>query len=174
MKTLPDYLQLDLDIVIVGINPSVYSVQNGHYYAGPRNRFWQSANEARLFPEPLGPKTDARVLEFGIGLTDVVKRPSAMANELQAADYQRWVPVVRAKIEKYKPRIVCFHGVSGFRGYLRHGEGVSLRPKSGPQDWRLGSSRVFLIPSSSPANRRWCSDQELVDWFRELRSLRDA
>lgn len=174
MKTLPDYLKPDLDIVFVGINPSQYSVHVGHYYAKPGNRFWKAANQSGLFDKSLGPKDDHRVLEFGIGLTDVVKRPTRKANDLRAADYQQWVPVFKANIERFKPRIVCFQGIVGYRNYLRHGEGMSARLKAGPQDCRLGFSEVFLIPSSSAANRRFCSDEELGNWFKKLKSFRDA
>ena len=65
MKTLPDYLAFDLDILFVGINPSIASSVNGHYYANPRNRFWRAFNLASFIPVPLSPETDYRVLEFG-------------------------------------------------------------------------------------------------------------
>ncbi len=132
MNTLPDYLQPGLDIVLVGINPSVYSVAQGHYYARPGNRFWPAANRAGLFGEPLGPENDSRVLEFGVGLTDVVKQPSSTANKLRAADYRRWAPVLKEKVRRFKPRIVCFQGIAGYRNYLRYGEGVASPPRLRP------------------------------------------
>ena len=76
METLPDYLQPGLDIVLVGLNPSIPSAQTGHYFANPRNRFWPAFNGAEMTPEPLTAETDYRVLEFGIGMTDIVKRPT--------------------------------------------------------------------------------------------------
>ena len=139
--TLPDYLEPGLDIVLVGINPGAYSVQAGHYYAGPGNRFWNAANRAGLFGEPLRPENDARVLEFGIGLTDVVKRPTCVrAKDLRAADYRRWAPVLKEKIRRFRPRIVCFQGIGGYRNYLRHGEGLSrtAAPKAGPSGPHAG------------------------------------
>ena len=173
MDTLPDYLQPDLDIVLVGINPGLYSVRKGHYYARPGNRFWRAANEAGLFPQLLGPESDSRVLEFGVGLTDVVKRPTTTAKRLQVEDYRRWAPVLRQKIRRYKPRIVCFQGIGGYRNYLRYGEGLASqkRLKPGRQDILLESSVVFLVPSPSGLNARY-SFEELVGWYRRLGELR--
>ena len=88
MKTLPDYLAPDLDIVFVGINPGAHSAEVGHYFATPANRFWPAVNRSGLFPEPLTAEDDHRALEFGVGFTDVVKRPSSSASKLRAADYR--------------------------------------------------------------------------------------
>ncbi len=174
MTTLPDYLEPGLDIVMVGINPGASSVRAGHYYAGPGNRFWNAANRAGLFGEPLRPETDARVLEFGIGLTDVVKRPTRTTKDLNAADYRRWAPVLKVKIRRFQPRIVCFQGIAGYRDYLRYGEGLAStpRPRPGRQSRPLGVSVVFLVPSPSGLNTRYSFD-DLVAGYRQLRALRD-
>ncbi len=174
VPTLPDYLAPGLDILLVGINPGAYSVRAGHYYARPGNRFWNAANQAGLFGEPLGPETDARVLEFGIGLTDVVKRPTPTAKDLRAADYRRWVPVLTEKIRRFGPCIVCFQGIGGYRNYLRYGEGLSAPPRLRPgrQARALESSVVFLVPSPSGLNTRY-SFEDLVRCYRRLGALRD-
>lgn len=174
VTTLPDYLEPGLDIVLVGINPGAYSVRAGHYYARPGNRFWNAANRAGLFGEPLGPETDARVLEFGIGLTDVVKRPTPTARDLRPADYRRWAPVLKEKIRRFRPRIVCFQGIGGYRNYLRYGEGLPAPPRLTPgrQAHTLAFSIVFLVPSPSGLNARY-SLADLVDCYRRLRALRD-
>ena len=101
METLPDYLQPGLDIVLVGLNPSTPSARTGHYFANPRNRFWPAFNGAELTPEPLTAETDYRVLEFGIGMTDIVKRPTPGVADLKTADFhggvldlQDWPPIL--------------------------------------------------------------------------------
>ncbi len=174
VPTLPDYLAPGLDILLIGINPGAYSVRAGHYYARPGNRFWNAANRAGLFGEPLGPETDARVLEFGIGLTEVVKRPTPRAKDLRAADYRRWTPVLTEKIRRVRPRIVCFQGIGGYRNYLRHGEGLFAPPRLRPgrQARDLESSVVFLVPSPSGLNTRY-SFEDLVGCYRQLGVLRD-
>ena len=72
--TLPDILAPGLDLVFVGINPSIYSAERGQYFARPSNMFWRCLNQSGLVPEPVGPADSHRLLEFGIGLTDIVKR----------------------------------------------------------------------------------------------------
>ncbi len=173
MQTLPDYLADGLDIVFVGLNPWHYSVQVGHYFATPRNRFWTALNLSGLVPEPMTAEDDLRILEHGIGFTDVVKRPTGGASELRAADFRRWAPVLRGKLERHAPRIVCFHGTTAYRGYLKYAETSARRPALGEQPDAIGSSRVFVVPNPSPANAAWSLD-DLVEWYRRLRALRDG
>lgn len=172
-KTLPDYLAPGLDIVFVGINPGTYSAQVGHYFATPRNRFWQAINRSGLLSEPLGPDTDHKAMSQGIGFTDVVKRPSSSAFKLKAEDYRLWAPVLKEKLHRFQPLIVCFHGLTGYRSYLRYAEGVQERPRLGLQERRIGDSRVFVVPNPSPANASF-SIEELVGWYRELKALRSG
>ena len=79
--TLPDHLEAALDIVFVGLNPSLYSVEVGHYFANPRNRFWPAMNRSGLVDRELSPQDDASLLADGIGFTDVVKRATAMGSD---------------------------------------------------------------------------------------------
>ena len=173
MKSLPDYLRRGLDIVFVGINPGEYSAMVGHYFATPRNRFWPAINRSGLLGEELSADEDRRVLDYGIGLTDVVKRPSSSASNLRAADYRRWAPVLKEKLERCRPKIVCFHGTTAYRNYLKYAEGVDERPKLGLQPREIGGSRVFVVPNPSPANAAFSLDT-LVTWYRRLKEMRDA
>ena len=102
----------------------------------------------------------------------MVKRPSSSASKLRVADYRRWAPVLREKLERFAPSIVCFHGVTGYRGYLKHAEGVDDRPKLGLQDRSLGVSKIFVVPNPSPANAVYSVD-DLTAWYRRLKDLRD-
>ena len=172
MKTLPDYLAAGLDIVFVGINPGIQSAQVGHYFAGSRNRFWDALNRSGLVDEELGPDTDARIIQHGIGLTDVVKRPTGRASGLQSSDFRRWGPILKEKLERFRPAIVCFHGVTGYRSYLRFAEGVASRPGLGLQRHHIGASEVFVVPNPSAANAAYSLDT-LVLWYRRLKDLRD-
>lgn len=172
MKTLPDYLAPGLDIVLVGLNPGLYSARVGHYFAAPSNRFWTAINRSGLLKEPLDAFTDYKILEQGVGFTDVVKRPSSGASDLRAADFRRWAPVLKEKLERFQPRTVCFQGVTGYRNYLRYAEGVQEQPKLGLQPHTIGRSMVFLVPNPSPANAAF-SVEDLVSWYRRLDDLRD-
>ncbi|MDP6451938.1 MAG: mismatch-specific DNA-glycosylase [SAR202 cluster bacterium] len=167
MDTLPDYLTTGLNMVFVGLNPGLTSVRDGHYFASPRNRFWRAANSAGIFDPPLKAETDHMALEQGIGFTDVVKRPSAGASDLRAADFREWAPVLKDKLERYAPSVVCFHGSVAYKNYLKHAEGVNLRPELGPQQRPIGASTVFLVPNPSPANAAYSID-DLVGWYYQL------
>jgi len=100
LPTLPDYLRSGLDLVFVGINPGLYSARQGHYFARSTNRFWPAFTSSRLSAqvrrglgvEVLRPEHDGALLRLGIGFTDVVKRASANAAELEVADFQKWAP----------------------------------------------------------------------------------
>ena len=172
-ETLTDFLQPGLDIVFVGLNPSTYSVRVGHYFANPRNRFWAALNRSGLVKEELGPERDGELAKYGIGFTDVVKRPTPQASGLKAADYRQWAPVLREKLQTYQPRIACFHGMTGYRAYLKYGEGVDERPDLGAQDRTIGASRIYVVPNPSPANAQY-SLEDLVTWYRKLAEFRDG
>ena len=174
MKTLPDYLQPGLDIALVGLNPSLASAEAGRYFASPRNRFWRTLECAGVFAAPPDASRDRVLLAQGIGLTDLVKRPTRGASDLRAADYRRWAPVLRAKVERYRPLIVCFHGAVAYRAYLRYAE--NTRPVAlalGLQPHLIAQSRVFVVPNPSPANAAY-SLADLAHWYRRLWALRAA
>ena len=172
MNTLPDYLRPNLDIVLVGLNPSLYSVEVGHYFATTRNRFWRAINRSGLLTETLDANTDHMMPEQGIGLTDIVKRPTRGASDLRAADYREWAPVLKEKLERFQPLIVCFHGAVAYRSYLRHAEGIRQSSiELGLQPHAIGRSRVFVVPNPSPANAAYSLDT-LVGWYDALNELR--
>jgi TDG/mug DNA glycosylase family protein len=172
MRTLPDYLRPGLDVVFVGINPGTSSVEAGHYFASPANRFWPALDRSGLVAERLGAQTDHLAVEQGIGFTDVVKRPTSSASMLRAGDYRTWAPVLREKLERYRPLIACFHGVTAYRGYLRYAHGSDTRPKLGRQTETIGTSGVFVVPNPSPANAAYSLDT-LAEWYMRLKEYRD-
>ena len=171
--TLPDYLREGLDIVLIGINPSSYSVREGHYFANPRNRFWRAVSASGLVVREVGPADDAKLLADGIGFTDLVKRATPQASGLTAADYRRDAPLLRGKLLRYAPAIAGFQGITGYRAYLRYAEDIRNAGDIalGPQERRIGASRVFVLPSPSPANARYSLD-ELAGWYRRLAQWR--
>ena len=174
MQTLPDLLRDGLDIVFVGINPGAYSAKVGHYFATPQNRFWPALNRSGLVPQErtLGPEDDVGMNDLGIGFTDVVKRASSSASDLRAADYRRWAPEAKARLLRFAPLVVCFNGLTGYKNYLRYADDVREAPTLGPQQRRIGPSRVFVAPSSSPANAAYSLDV-IAGWYRELGRFRD-
>ncbi|HIM38110.1 MAG TPA: mismatch-specific DNA-glycosylase [Dehalococcoidia bacterium] len=171
LVTLPDYLEEGLDIVFVGLNPSVYSVEVGHYFANPRNRFWSAFNRSKLIDREVSSLEDATLLCDGIGFTDVVKRPTRQGSGLKVSDYREWAPVLKEKLIKYQPRIASFHGLMGYRAYLKHVENFDGRLELGLQERAIGQARVFVVPNPSPANAKY-SLEDLVGWYDRLHELR--
>ena len=171
-ETLPDYLREGLDLVMIGLNPSQYSVEAGHYFANPRNRFWTAFNLAGLVDREFAAEDDAALPDYGIGLTDVVKRPTPQGSGLKAEDYRRWAPVLKERLLRYRPRLVCFQGLMAYKAYLRYGEGLPKEtPGLGLQARHIGDSLVFVVPNPSPANAKY-SVNDLASWFRRLGELR--
>lgn len=180
--TLPDYLSPGMNLVFVGINPSVISVQQGHYFARKTSRFWPAFSRSRLSApiraalgvDVLGPEHDATLLRFGIGFTDVVKRPSGNASQLKPAEYQEWAPYLLQRLARFEPRVACFHGVTGYRPFARFALGVNAAGRElGPQPERTGSTRLFVVPNPSPANAH-ATPAIQAEWYDRLAGFLDA
>lgn len=169
---LPDYLVFGLKVVFVGFNPSVYSAAAGHYYARPANQFWRCLNGSGLLPDgvSLGPRDDLRLTVFGLGLTDVVKRPTRSCSDLRALDYRSGVRILRRKLEQCSPKIVAFNGKGVFEAYRRFGSSRrALEPpiELGLQQPDGAGVQAFVLPSTSPINARLRLEQKLV-YFKRL------
>ena len=174
MNTLPDYLEPGLNIVLVGINPSVYSVERRDITTlGPATASGQPPTGRACSASRWGQRNDSRVLEFGVGLTDVVKQPSSSANKLRAADYRRWAPVLKEKIRRFKPRIVCFQGIAGYRNYLRYGEGgrFAATPQAGTAGAAAGIGNGVSGAEFERLERAVHSLDNLVGWYLQLKAL---
>jgi mismatch-specific thymine-DNA glycosylase len=161
MRTLPDLLRKSMKLVIVGCNPGERSARVGHYYAGRGNLFWPLLYEAGIVPEPLEHKEDVRLLEFGIGLTDLVKRPTRGIEELTREEFAEGRLLLAKKLEELKPRTIAFNGKVVY-------ERFAGRPcKLGAQKERLYGARVFVLPSTSGQNAGLSRGQKLR-YFRLL------
>jgi len=171
-STLPDYLAPHLEIVFVGINPGAYSAQVGHYFASPRNRFWAAVKAAGLVDASLGPESDYTILMYHMGLTDLVKRPSASASQIRPSEFREGAPVLKAKLLSYQPRIACFHGMTAFSPFALFALNRRGPFSLGLQPSTLGETRLFVVPNPSPANAAF-SLKVLISWYRKLKELRD-
>lgn len=165
-RSLPDYLPLQPDILFVGINPGTYSAQQGHYYARATNRFWWALHAAGLVPVPLRPQEDFRVVEFGLGLTDLVKRPTSSASDVRGEEFAAGRRILAEKIARVQPLIVCFNGLTGYQQFFQE----PTRP--GRQTRRLAEAWVFVLPSTSARNAAY-PRAVMLGYFRELQRLRD-
>ena len=174
METLADYLEHDLRIISVGLNPSLPSIRDGYYFSGVRNRFWPALNRSKLLESSLEPSIESMQIILKrdrIGFTDTVKRPTAGAGGLTAADFREWVPILEEKLMQYQPRVIWFHGMVAYKNYTKYAATISLEDIAwGLQNEKIGRSKIFVAPNPSPANAVYSLD-DLVDWFDRLNNL---
>lgn len=145
---LPDLLQPDLLLVICGTAVGNASAERQQYYAGRGNKFWKTLYEVGLTGARLEPAEYRRLLDYRIGLTDLVKLVSGMDKHLKETDFDR--PGLVAKMERYQPRVLCFNGKKAAETYLLRKPAFGLQPE------RIGATRIFVAPSTSgAANSSW-------------------
>lgn len=164
VNVLPDYLRPGLDLVIVGINPGVRSAAAGRHYAGPGNHFWPLLRESGLVTETLVPADDARVLEWSIGLTNMVDRASPSITDLSLEELRAGAVALRGKLVKFAPRFVCFNGKRIYEVFAGHPIAFGLQPET------IGPSRVYVMPSTS-ARAAAYQRADKLRFFLELRQL---
>ncbi len=143
VNPLADYLRPNLDLVFVGINPGTKSAATCHHYAGPGNHFWPLLFESGLIAEPLTFHEDARILEWNIGLTNMVARPSPSITDLSLAEMRAGAVTLREKLERHRPRIACFNGKRIYEIFAGH------QCEFGLQEQSLSQTDVFVMPSTS-------------------------
>lgn len=174
-ETLPDYLAPGLDIVFIGINPGLYSVKKGHYFARGTSRFWRALSASKLSErirltlgvEILRPEHDGELLRFGIGFTDLIKRPTANVSELSAGEFSQWAPSLTEKLRTYSPLLACFHGLMGFRPFARSVFKSTVSSMHGPQSESIGTTHLFVVPNPSGANAHFTLGDQ-VRWYDRL------
>jgi double-stranded uracil-DNA glycosylase len=163
MRTLPDHLRKGMKLVIVGCHPTESSVRVGHYYAGRDNEFWPLLFDSGVVPEPFDYRDDKRVIEFGIGLTDLVKRPSKTDEELSREDFAEGRIVLSQKLEEFAPRVVAFNGRLAYEQFAQR------KCKYGLQKEPLYGARVYVLPATPSVNSK--SRTEKLQHLRKLAQL---
>jgi TDG/mug DNA glycosylase family protein len=174
---LADRIRPGLRVLFVGINPGVRSATTGHHFAGFSNRFWKLLFESGLVPEPITCHDDARLLEWGYGITNLVARPSPGIDDLRPAEYVEGWKALERKIRRYRPEIVALVGVTLYRAILPVVDPARARPKPGrlapgPQPGRLHGAGIFVLPNPSGRNANF-SYAEMLEAFRGLKEMLD-
>jgi TDG/mug DNA glycosylase family protein len=163
-------------VLLVGINPGVRSAITGHHFAGFSNRFWKLLWEARLVPEPINYEADDRLPEWGIGITNLIARPTPGINDLRPSEYVEGWRVLERKILRFKPAVVALVGVTLYRAILPlllSADELALRRNHvapltvGLQRQRIGDSRLFVLPNPSGRNANF-THAEMLDAFTRL------
>jgi len=172
---LTDRVEPGVQVLFVGINPGVRSAETGHHFAGPSNRFWKLLWEARLVPEPLTFREDTRLPEFGLGITNLVARPSPGIDTLEPAEYVAGWTELERKIERFRPQLVALVGVTLWRAILpllpmpdEERKRLARSKCPGLQAVSIHGARVFVLPNPSGRNANF-SYAEMLASFRALR-----
>jgi len=158
---VPDVLAPDLRIVLVGINPGRASAAARAHFANPRNDFWRLLHAARLTSRLYEPQEQFALLREGIGVTNAAYRTTRGSGDLRRADFAGSAERLERIARELGPRWIAFVGKEAYRGAF------GTRPELGVQDRTLGETRLFVLPSTSPANAAVPWDERLR-WFREL------
>ena len=158
-RTVPDVVAPALDVLFVGINPGLYSAAVRHHFARPGNRFWKVVAGAGFTERVLSPFEERGLLDRGCGITNLVARATATADELSPAELRRGASRLATKVRRLRPQFVTFLGLGAYR-----------RPAAaiGPQDEPFAGARAWLLPNPSGLNAHY-QVPELAKAFRELR-----
>jgi TDG/mug DNA glycosylase family protein len=149
-KRLRDVIAPGLPVLFCGINPGLYSAATGNHFARPGNRFWPALFASGFTPRLLHPSEKHEALRLGFGLTNLVGRATASADELSPSEFVAGRRRLAAKVRRYRPRIVAFLGL----GAYRHAFG---RPEAtlGPQPEPFEGAAVWVLPSPSGLNANY-------------------
>ncbi|MET9241931.1 G/U mismatch-specific DNA glycosylase [Nonomuraea sp. NPDC003709] len=147
---IDDVLAPELDVLFCGINPGLMSEATGHHFARPGNRFWPALHLSGFTPRLLAPAEQHLLPSYGLGITNIVARPSAKASELTREELVAGGLALTAKVAAATPAVLAVLGISAYRMAF-------ARPKAriGPQEELVGGARVWVLPNPSGLNAHW-------------------
>jgi double-stranded uracil-DNA glycosylase len=160
--TIADVSAPGLRVLFAGINPSLYSAATGHHFARPGNRFWPALHRSGFTPRLLRPYEQHELLGLGLGITNLVARATARADELTPAELADGGRLLARKVARLRPRWLAVVGVTAYRAGF-----ASPRTTIGRQELSLGETAVWVLPNPSGLNASWTTPR-LVEAFREL------
>ena len=166
-RTLPDLVAPGLRVLVVGINPSLWSGWSGYHFGRPSNRLWTTLHEAGFTPRRLAPEDTAELLAAGIGITNLVARSTARADELTDDEIRAGVPRLSELVRTWRPRAVAVLGVSAYRVAF-------ARPKAtvGRQADTLDGALLWVLPNPSGLNAHY-QQPALTAEYAALRAALD-
>jgi TDG/mug DNA glycosylase family protein len=163
MAILPDYWRRGMKLIVVGCNPGDRSARVGHHYAGRGNEFWPLMYEAGILPELIEAKDDKRVIEFGVGLTDLVKRSTRHPDEIERQEFAQGRILLAQKLEEFKPRVVAFNGKMVYEKFAQSTCKLGLQTK------KLYGAHVFVLPATGASGGNSLAVK--TRYFRQLGAL---
>ena len=162
-KTIPDVAAPGLRVLFAGINPGLYSAATGYHFARPGNRFWPALYAAGFTDRVLRPEEQEDLLPLGLGITNVVARATARADELTPAEIRAGGRALTAKVARLAPQWLAIVGITVYRTAFGC-PGATTRQ----QEQTVGGTRVWVLPNPSGLNAFWTTPK-LVEAFRDLR-----
>lgn len=161
-ERLEDIIAEHLAVLFCGINPGLKAAAQGHHFAGRSNRFWRTLHRAGFTPEELRPEQDRSILKYQCGLTAVVERPTASADQLSRQEFAASAAAFEAKVRRYAPRFLAFLGKPAYCALSGQRDVAwGLQPSS------FGGAAVWVLPNPSGRNLAFSLDQ-LVAAYRQL------
>ncbi|MGV9557902.1 G/U mismatch-specific DNA glycosylase [Streptomyces sp. NPDC003522] len=160
-RLVPDVVAGGLRVLFCGINPGLMSAVTGHHFARPGNRFWPVLHLSGFTPGLLKPAEQRELLSYGLGITNVVARASARADELTAQEYREGGRLLREKVLRLEPRWLAVVGVTAYR--------VAFDDRTaeiGPQERTIGDTRVWVLPNPSGLNAHWTTATMAQEYAR--------
>lgn len=160
---LPDILASGLSVVFCGLNPGLTAAISRHHFSSRSNRFWKTLYLAGFTPELVDPAEDSRILQYGCGLTVVVDRPTARADEVSRQEFKASQEALHRKVTRFAPTHLAFLGKAAYAA-ISDQRDIAW----GLQSARFAGSVVWVLPNPSGLNRAFRLD-DLVREYRELR-----
>ncbi|CAA9237180.1 MAG: G/U mismatch-specific uracil DNA glycosylase [uncultured Corynebacteriales bacterium] len=162
-RAVPDLVAPGLRVLFVGINPSLWSGWSGYHFGRPSNRLWITLHEAGFTDRRLRPEDTDELLAAGIGITNLVNRATARADELTDDEIRSGLPRLAGTVATWHPRTVAVLGITAYRTAFG-------RPKAvvGPQPETLGESALWVLPNPSGLNAHY-QQPALTAVYAELR-----
>lgn len=162
-RTVEDVIAPELKVLFCGINPGLYSAWTGHHFARGGNRFWPALHAAGFTPRVLAPAEERLLLEHGYGVTNVVRRTTATAAELDRAELERGGRALEEKVLHFRPRYLAVLGVGAYRSaFSQPHAALGLQPVG------IGETRIWVLPNPSGLNAHYPLSA-LAELLRQLR-----
>ncbi|MFF9012117.1 G/U mismatch-specific DNA glycosylase [Streptomyces sp. NPDC014870] len=162
-RVIPDVASGGLSVLFCGINPGLMSAATGHHFARPGNRFWPVLERSGFTPRLLKPAEQEELLGYGLGITNVVARATARADELSDEEFREGGRLLTRRVERLRPRWLAVVGITAYR--TAFGE---RRAVVGPQERTIGTTRIWVLPNPSGLNAHWTL-QTMAEEFSRLR-----
>ncbi|MFF3346794.1 G/U mismatch-specific DNA glycosylase [Streptomyces sp. NPDC002779] len=166
-RLVPDVVADGLRVLFCGINPGLMTAATGHHFARPGNRFWPALHLSGFTPRLLKPSEQGELPAYGLGITNVVARATARADELTAEEYREGGRLLTAKVGRLRPAWLAVVGVTAYRVAFD-----DRKARVGPQERTIGDTRVWVLPNPSGLNAHWTL-QTMAEEFARLRITAD-